>query len=41
MEGSGKKLRHIKMHSLADTERPEARALIAAALAERSNALGR
>ena len=41
LEGTGKKLRHIKMHSLTNTERPGVRPLIAAALAERKKALGR
>jgi len=35
MEGTGKKLRHVKVRSVADAERPEVRALIAEALAER------
>lgn len=41
LEGTGKKLRHIKTRSLADADRPEARALISAALDERKQALGR
>ena len=41
LEGTGKKLRHIKMRTIADAERPAARSLIAAALAERKEALGR
>jgi hypothetical protein len=41
LEGTGKKLRHIKIRSLADAERPAVRRLISAALAERQAALGR
>ncbi len=41
LEGSGKKLRHIKIRSLVDAERPAARRLISAAHAERQEALGR
>lgn len=39
--GSGKKLRHIKMRSIEDAERPAVRVLIEEALAERRKALGR
>ncbi len=40
MEGTGKKLRHVKVRSLEDAERPEVRKLIEEALAERNAALG-
>jgi len=40
LEGTGNKLRHIKMRSLADTDRPQVRSLIEDALAERKQALG-
>ena len=40
MEGTGKKLRHVKVHSMADAERPEVRILIAEAVSERKQALG-
>lgn len=40
LEGTGKNMRHAKMRSLADTQRPQVRELIAAALAERKQALG-
>jgi hypothetical protein len=40
MEGTGKKLRHVKVGSLEDAERPEVRTLIEVALAERTAALG-
>ena len=39
MEGTGKKLRHVKVRSVEDAERPEIRALIEEALAERRRAL--
>jgi hypothetical protein len=39
MEGTGKKLRHIKMTSLSDTARPEIPTLLTAALRERQQAL--
>jgi hypothetical protein len=35
LEGSGKRLRHVKVHSLAAIEQPAVSALVAAALAER------
>jgi hypothetical protein len=35
LEGTGKRLRHVKVRSLADADRPEVRALAAAALAQR------
>lgn len=41
LEGSGKKLRHVKMRSLTDTERPGVRQLIMDACAERRSALNR
>ena len=39
LEGTGKRLRHVKVRSVADARRPEIAALIAAALAERRTAL--
>lgn len=39
MEGTGKKLRHIKIRSLQDTERPEIITLLEEALTERKQAL--
>ncbi|GAB5521771.1 MAG: hypothetical protein RhofKO_40220 [Rhodothermales bacterium] len=41
LEGTGKKLRHVKVRSVEAAEAPAVRALVAAALAERRNALGR
>lgn len=41
LEGTGKKLRHIKMRSLEDVERPVLRELILLALSERKEALGK
>jgi hypothetical protein len=41
MEGTGKKLRHVKVRSAEDAERPEVRRLIEEALTERKQALGR
>ena len=41
LEGTGKKLRHIKIRSLADADNPKLQPLIEAALAERKEALGR
>ena len=41
LEGTGKKLRHVKVRSAEDVERPEIRRLIEEALAERKQALGR
>lgn len=40
LEGTGKKLRHVKVRSIADADRPEIRALIMAAITERQEALG-
>ncbi|MEM7531852.1 MAG: DUF1801 domain-containing protein [Chloroflexota bacterium] len=40
LEGTGKKLRHVKVRSLEDADKPAVQALIAAALAERRSALG-
>lgn len=40
MEGTGKKLRHVKVRAVEDAERPEIRALLKEALAERTAALG-
>ncbi len=37
--GTGKRLRHIKMYSMADADRPEVRRLIKAAVQERKKAL--
>jgi hypothetical protein len=39
LEGEGKRLRHIKVRSLAEAERPEVRRLIEAAVRERQQAL--
>lgn len=39
LEGNGAKLRHVKIRSTADADRPEIRELIAAAVAERNRAL--
>jgi hypothetical protein len=41
MEGTGKKLRHIKVRSVEDAGRPEIHDLIKDALAERKQALSR
>jgi hypothetical protein len=41
MEGTGAKMRHVKIRSLAEAERPLIEALIRAALAERKHSLGR
>ena len=41
LEGTGAKLRHVKVRSLGEADRPSVRALIEAALAERKAALGR
>ena len=38
--GTGKNLRHVKVHSLAEAQQPEIRRLIEKALAERTSALG-
>lgn len=40
LEGTGKKLRHVKIRSLEAAENPAIRTLIEAALAERKQALG-
>lgn len=40
LEGTGKKLRHVKINSLADANRVEVRQLIAESIAERRSALG-
>ena len=39
LEGSGAKMRHVKVRSIADAERPEIRKLVAAAVAERNREL--
>jgi hypothetical protein len=41
LEGTGARLRHVKVRSLQDADRPAVRALVAAALAERRAALDR
>ena len=41
MEGTGAKMRHVKIRSLDEAERPTIRALIKAALEERKRALSR
>jgi hypothetical protein len=41
LEGAGKKLRHVKVRSIEDAERPEIRVLVEEALAQRKQALGR
>lgn len=41
LEGEGKLLRHVKLRSAADVERPALRRLIEASLVERRCALGR
>jgi hypothetical protein len=38
--GSGKRLRHVKLYTTAEAERPAIRALIEAAVQERQQALG-
>lgn len=40
LEGTGKKLRHVKVRSVADSADPVLRALVEAALAERREAMG-
>lgn len=40
LEGSGAKMRHVKVRSIADADRPEIRKLVAAAVAERIRELG-
>lgn len=39
LEGTGARMRHVKIHSLADAERPDIQALIRAAIEERKKAL--
>jgi hypothetical protein len=39
--GTGAKLRHIKIHSIKDADRPEVQEMIVAAFAERRRALGK
>jgi hypothetical protein len=39
LEGTGAKLRHIKVHSLEDADRPDLHAMIRAAFIERKNTL--
>jgi hypothetical protein len=41
MEGAGKRLRHIKIRSQADSARKEIRSLLEAAVADRKNAAGK
>ncbi len=41
MEGTGAKMRHVKVRSVGAAERPEIRRLIEKALSERKQALGR
>jgi hypothetical protein len=41
IEGTGKRLRHVKVYSIEDTDQPELRRLIEAARVERRQALGR
>ena len=41
LDGTGVKMRHVKIRSLDDARRPALRALVAAALAERRAAVGR
>lgn len=40
MEGTGKRLRHVKVRSVEDAGQPEIRALVEVALAERKQTLG-
>lgn len=40
LAGEGKRLRHIKINSLKDAQRPEIRSLLKAAVQERKKALG-
>lgn len=40
LQGTGKKLRHVKVGSVGDAQQPELRLLIEEALAERRQALG-
>lgn len=39
--GEGKRMRHVKISTLAEAQKPEIRALIAAAIQERKNTLAR
>ena len=39
LEGNGKNLQHVKIHTLEDINRPALRAMIEAALSERKAAL--
>jgi hypothetical protein len=39
LEGTGKRLRHIKIKNISEAERPQIKDLIQAAIAERENAL--
>ena len=39
LEGTGARMRHVKIHTLDDAQRPALRALVAAAYAERRDAL--
>lgn len=41
LEGTGARLRHVKVRSLEESDAPAVRALVVAALAERREALGR
>ena len=41
LEGTGARLRHVKVRSVEESDAPAVRALIVAALAERREALGR
>ena len=41
LEGTGAKMRHVKIRSLEDAQRPQVRALIEAALAKRRERQGR
>lgn len=41
LEGTGKKMRHIKIRSLEDAERPEIKELLKLALIERKDALAK
>ncbi len=41
LEGTGAKMRHVKIRSIDDADRPAVRALLVAAVRERSRALGR
>ena len=41
LEGTGKKMRHVKIHSLEDAEKKQVKDLVLAAFMERKNALGK